>query len=293
MKHEEDAQGARCGCCPHRCLIPEGKAGRCRARGTRGGRVVPLNYGIATSLALDPVEKKPLKRFFPGKGILSVGSFGCNLNCPFCQNWEISMSDGREYGLNGTGELSGNYIAPEDLVDMADRLRGRGNIGVAFTYNEPLIGCEYVLDTAKLLREKNLKTVLVTNGCVNAEIADQVLPYTDALNIDLKSFREDIYRNTLGGDFETVKTFITKAAARCHVELTSLIVPGMNDTDEEMREMTQWIASLPGGEDIPLHITRFFPRYKIQDKRPTERGTLFHLVDVAREQLHYVYPGNI
>ena len=133
MKSEETEGRARCPVCPHRCLIPEGKAGRCRARGTRNGKVVPLNYGIATSLALDPIEKKPLKRFYPGSGILSVGSFGCDLNCPFCQNWEISMSDGSEYGLNETGGGSGNYIAPEDLADMAERLRGRGNIGVAFT----------------------------------------------------------------------------------------------------------------------------------------------------------------
>ena len=293
MKSEETEGRARCPVCPHRCLIPEGKAGRCRARGTRNGKVVPLNYGIATSLALDPIEKKPLKRFYPGSGILSVGSFGCDLNCPFCQNWEISMSDGSEYGLNETDGGSGNYIAPEDLADMAERLRGRGNIGVAFTYNEPLIGYEYVLDTAKLLREKDLKVVLVTNGCVNAEIAEQILPYTDALNIDLKSFRADIYRDTLGGDLETVKAFIAAAAARCYVELTSLIVPGMNDTEEEMRAMTAWIAALPGGEDIPLHVTRFFPRYKVRDKRPTDREVLLHLVDAAKEKLKYVYPGNI
>ncbi len=259
----------------------------------RNGRVVPLNYGIVTSLALDPIEKKPLKRFFPGSGILSVGSFGCNLNCPFCQNWEISMSDGREYGLNETGDVSANYIAPENLTAMAERLRNRGNIGVAFTYNEPLIGYEYVLDTAKLLRGKDLKVVLVTNGCLNMEIADQILPYTDALNIDLKSFRADIYRNTLGGDLETVKEFIAAAAAQCHVELTCLIVPGMNDAEEEMRAMTQWISSLPGGEDIPLHVTRFFPRYRVRDKKPTDRAVLLHLADVAREKLKYVYPGNI
>ena len=291
MKPEETTGRARCPVCPHRCLIPEGRTGLCRARGTRDGKVIPLNYGIVTSLALDPIEKKPLKRFYPGSSILSVGSFGCSLNCPFCQNWEISMSDGREYDL---GEAdSGHYLAPEDLADMADRLRDRGNIGVAFTYNEPLIGYEYVLDTAKHLKDRDLKVVLVTNGCVNKEIAERVLPYTDALNIDLKSFREDVYRNTLGGDLETVKAFITAAAAQCHVELTSLIVPDMNDTEEEMRAMTQWIGSLPDGEEIPLHITRFFPRYRVRDKRPTEKSTLFHLVEVAKERLEYVYPGNI
>lgn len=293
MKPEETEERAQCPVCPHRCKIPEGKRGRCRARGTRNGKIIPLNYGIATSLAIDPIEKKPLKRFYPGSDILSVGSFGCNLNCPFCQNWEISMSDGREYGMTGDRERARHYIAPEALADMAERLRGRGNIGAAFTYNEPLIGYEYVVDTARLLREKDLKVVLVTNGCVNAEIADEVLPWTDALNIDLKSFRAEVYRDTLGGDLETVKAFIAKAAARCHVELTSLIVPGMNDSEEEMRAMTEWIASLAGGDDIPLHITRFFPRYKVRDKRPTDREVLMCLVDVAREKLKYVYPGNI
>ena len=282
---------AVCPVCPHRCHIPEGKTGKCRARGTKDGVVVPLNYGFATSLALDPIEKKPLKRFYPGSRILSIGSYGCNLNCPFCQNWEISMSDGSEFRRNR--RAAENVFEPDVLADMAEQLTERGNIGLAFTYNEPLISYEFVRDTAKLLREKGLKTVLVTNGCVNEEIAEEVLPLTDALNIDLKSFQDEVYRKTLGGDLETVKRFIAKAAEQCHVELTSLIVPGMNDSEDEIRAMTQWIASLPGGDEIPLHITRFFPRYKVTDQKPTDRTLLLHLVDVAREQLQYVYPGNI
>lgn len=282
---------AVCPVCPHSCRIAEGKTGRCRARGTRNGIVVPLNYGIVTSLALDPVEKKPLARFYPGSSILSVGSYGCSLNCPFCQNWEISMSDGREYRRSGRAEE--NFIAPEALADMAGRLRSRGNIGVAFTYNEPLVSYEYMLDTARLLQDMDLKTVLVTNGCVNEEIADKVLPWTDALNIDLKSFQETVYRKTLGGDLEAVKSFIARAAQQCHVELTCLIVPGMNDSEAEIRAMTQWIASLPGGEEIPLHITRFFPRYRMLDSAPTEKAVLLDLVETARQQLKYVYPGNI
>ena len=288
---ETSRPAACCNVCPHRCRIPEGKTGRCRARGTRDGVVVPLNYGAATSLALDPIEKKPLARFYPGSTILSIGSFGCNLNCPFCQNWEISTSDGREF-LQGRKDGE-NRIAPETLAELAEQLRNRGNIGVAFTYNEPLICWEYVRDTAKLLREKELKVVLVTNGCVNGEIAEEVLPLTDALNIDLKSFREEVYRKTLGGDLETVKRFIARAAESCHVELTSLIVPGMNDAEDEMRAMTEWIASLPGGEEIPLHVTRFFPRYRMTDRKPTERATVLHLAEVARERLKYVYPGNM
>ena len=282
---------AVCPVCPHRCRIAEGKTGRCRARGTRDGSVVPLNYGLVTSLALDPIEKKPLARFYPGSRILSVGSYGCSLNCPFCQNWEISMSDGQEFRHGRRAE--DNYVSPEALADMAEHLRPQRNIGVAFTYNEPLISYEYVMDTAKLLREKDLKVVLVTNGCVNDEIADTVLPLTDALNIDLKSFQDDVYRNILGGNLAAVKNFIAKAAEQCHVELTSLIVPGMNDSEEEIRAMTKWIASLPHGEEIPLHITRFFPRYRMQDRNPTEKAAILKLVEIARQRLKYVFPGNI
>ncbi len=301
-----------CSVCPHRCMLSEGQTGRCRGRGVRNGRVIPLNYGIATSLALDPIEKKPLNRFYPGSRILSVGSFGCNLSCPFCQNWEISTSDGREYLDQDTADMntgsdrtdsqqhnkhgqSSSYLSPEKLAGLAEELKVRGNIGAAFTYNEPLIGYEYVLDAAKLLKERGLKTVLVTNGTVNEEIADEVLPFTDALNIDLKSFRPEIYRDFLGGDLETVRHFIRNAAERenCHVELTSLIVPGMNDSEEEMREMCAWIASLPGGRNIPLHVTRFFPRYHLQDRKPTDKRKLLRLCEIAGEILQYVYPGNI
>ena len=288
----EKSEGtAVCEVCPHRCRIAEGKTGRCRARGAVNGRVVPLNYGIVSSLALDPIEKKPLSRFFPGSRILSVGSFGCNLNCPFCQNWEISMSDGREY-LHG-GRAQDHFLSPEVLADMAEQLRDRGNIGLAFTYNEPLISYEYVLDTARILREKNMKSVLVTNGCFREETARKVLPAVDALNIDLKCFRDEVYRTKLGGDLETVKSFIALAAERCHVELTCLIVPGMNDSEEEIRAMTRWIRSLPGGEEIPLHITRFFPRYRLTDRNPTERRTVLRLAEAAGQELKYVFPGNL
>ena len=273
-----------CGVCPHRCILSEGGVGACRGRGMRNGKIVPLNYGMVSSLALDPIEKKPLARFYPGSAILSVGSYGCNLRCPFCQNWEISMSGVRD---------GGRFLPPEELAALAEELRPRGNIGVAFTYNEPLIGWEYVRDTAQLLREKGLKTVLVTNGCVNAEVADTILPLTDALNIDLKCFRAETYAQLLGGELETVKDFIARAVKSCHVELTTLIVPGMNDSEEEIRALSEWVASLPQGEEIPLHLTRFFPRWRMTDRPATCRETVLRLVSAARETLRHVYPGNM
>ena len=279
----------KCEVCPHHCDIPEGGKGKCLARGTQNGNNVPLLYGIMSSVALDPIEKKPLRRFYPGSSILSVGSFGCNLNCPFCQNWEISMTDGSSF----LQDKASHYLAPDVLADMAEKLCNRGNIGVAFTYNEPTVCYEYILDIAPLLRQKNLKTVLVTNGCVEEKITKQLLPHVDALNIDLKSFNPDVYRMTLGGDLETVKCFIERASSQCHVELTTLIVPGMNDSDLEMCSLSEWVASLQSGEEIPLHITRFFPHYRMTDRAATERKTVLRLVEIAGEKLKYVYPGNM
>ena len=278
-----------CLVCPHRCALTEGKTGLCRARGMRDGEIVSLNYGIVSSIALDPIEKKPLARYYPGRVILSVGSFGCNLRCPFCQNWEISASDGQEY----INERSRRYVDPGRLAELADELRSRGNIGAAFTYNEPLIGWEYVRDTSELLHKRGLMTVLVTNGCVNEETAERILPLTDALNIDLKCFRPETYSKLLGGDLEAVKRFIAMAAEECHVELTTLIVPGMNDSEDEIRELTGWVSSLPGGEEIPLHLTRFFPRHKMKDRKATDPKSVLRLVSVARERLRWVYPGNM
>ena len=280
-----------CDVCPHACKLPPGTVGRCRARKhiieDGDHRIASVNYGIVTSLALDPIEKKPLNRFHPGSYILSVGSFGCNLNCPFCQNHEISASDGSPFMSED------NRLTPGELVSIAIDTRANGNIGIAFTYNEPLIGYEYVLDTARMAKEAGLKTVLVTAGCLNPHIADLILPYTDALNIDLKSPDSAVYKDVLGGDLDTVKAFIKKATSMCHVELTTLIVPGLNDSYEAMDEVLSFITSLDNGADIPLHISRFFPRFRMQDRPPTDKELILGLAEYAKKKLNYVYPGNI
>ena len=280
-----------CPVCPHACRLKEGAVGRCRARkhvkDDMGDRIIPVNYGIITSLALDPIEKKPLNRFYPGSFILSVGSFGCNLSCPFCQNHEISSSDGSPFLSDD------NRLDPDELVTLALGTRSKGNIGIAFTYNEPLIGYEYVLDTSRKAKEAGLKTVVVTAGCINRPIAWEILPYIDALNIDLKAFRSDTYTGTLGGNLDTVMGFIEEAVKTSHVELTTLIVPGMNDSDEEMNDICDYILSLEGGYDIPLHISRFFPRYKMTDRPATDVSKVLHLAELAGARLNHVYPGNI
>ena len=283
---------AYCNVCFRRCNIPEGKTGFCGARTCRDGIVTADNYGLVTSLALDPIEKKPLARFMPGSIILSAGSYGCNLRCPFCQNSDISWSD-EAMKLKDRTE----YISPEDLAYTAEYYRKDGNIGVAFTYNEPLVGWEYIRDTAKLVHERGMKNVLVTNGTASEEVLDCILPFIDAMNIDLKGFSDRYYRDVLGGSREMTMRFIEKAARACHVELTCLIVPGENDSEDEIDEMSRWIASLETGREddgrsIPLHISRFFPRFHMTDRGPTPVATVYRLADKAREHLRYVYTGN-
>ena len=274
-----------CHTCMHHCSLEPGQRGLCRARKNEGGRIVCENYGKITSLALDAVEKKPLKLFYPGSRILSVGSYGCNLRCAFCQNHEISMSDFE------TAETV--FISPQALAEKALACKDAGNIGVAFTYNEPLVGWEYIRDTGILVKQAGMKNVLVTNGTASVEVLDEILPLIDAMNIDLKGFHDSYYRE-LGGDLETVKEFILRAAAGCHVELTTLIVPGKNDTISEMEKEAEWIASVEEavGKKIPLHVTRFFPRYHMMDKEATEVGKVYALAEAARKYLAYVFVGN-
>ena len=271
----------RCELCFHHCALYEGQTGFCRARACQDGKIVSLNYGKMTSLALDPIEKKPLRRFHPGSLILSVGSFGCNMRCPFCQNHEISMA--------GDSGIPTVEVSPEQLAAQAAELVPHGNIGVAYTYNEPLIGYEYVRDCAALVHEQGMVNVLVTNGTVEEEPWRALLPLVDAANIDLKGFTPSWYRR-LGGDLETVKRSIVLAAERCHVEVTTLLIPGENDSEEEIRELARWLASI--SPEIPLHLSRFFPQYQMVDRLPTPVEQVYRLAEAARGYLSYVYTGN-
>ncbi len=280
----------KCEVCYRHCNINEGGTGFCGVRTCKDGKVIPGNYGKITAVALDPIEKKPLKMFMSGSKILSIGSYGCNLRCPFCQNYDISW--GREIkSFAGRTQI----ISPKDIVLKAIDLKSRGNIGIAFTYNEPLLGYEFVRDTARLAKEKDLVTVLVTNGTASAQVYEEIAPYIDAMNIDIKSFSSDFYRNLINGDLAMTKDFIDRSVKSCHVELTNLIIPGENDSEEEMRELSKWIhfLEIKTGKKIPLHVTRFFPKFHMTDRDATNIDLIYRLADVARENLEFVFEGNV
>ena len=270
-----------CYLCPHNCHIAPGKVGTCRVRKNIDGELYSLNYGKVTSIALDPIEKKPLYHFHPGNIILSVGTFGCNLKCSFCQNWEIAHETPNTYD-----------ITPCRLAEEAEIYTPQGNIGIAYTYNEPSIWYEFVYETSKLIKEKGLANVLVTNGFINQKPLDDILPFIDAMNIDLKAFNASFYKDICksSGALEHVKNTIEKAANRCHVEVTTLVIPDLNDSIEEIEEMASWLASI--SSEIVLHLSRYFPRYKM-DKPATQVKTLNTAAEKASKHLKYVYLGNV
>ena len=267
-----------CPHCFHHCRLKDGQTGFCRARRNEHGANICANYGQLTSLAMDPIEKKPLIRFYPGSYILSAGSWGCNLACPFCQNHTISMHSGQD-----TRTVT---VMPDELVRIA--LDHPESIGIAFTYNEPLIGWEYVLDCAVLLRAHGLKTVLVTNGCIARSVMEKLIPYVDAMNIDLKGDRT--FYKELNGDYDAVRDTIAYVYDKCHLEVTSLIIPGKNDSEAWIRSEAEWLASLD--PDIVLHLSRYFPRYRYTIPA-TEKDTVRRLRDIAAQYLHTVVTGNM
>lgn len=259
--------------------------GFCRARRNVDGHIVAQNYGRATSLALDPIEKKPIARWRSGGTVLSVGGYGCNLRCPYCQNWQISQAE--------SGDVAWRYVSPHELVDLAARERRRDPrmVGLAFTYNEPLIGWEYVRDCAKLARDSDLACVLVSNGCASESVVRALAPLTDAANIDLKSFSPAFYQSCAGDLDATRRTIeILAAEPSCHLEITTLVVTGINDSADEMRQIARWLASVD--PNIVLHVTRFFPRWRLRDRPATPVEDVYRLADVAREELVSVVVGN-
>jgi len=276
MFYEQAADCVICGLCPWACRLRDNGLGRCKARSSRNGRLIAESYGMIASAAMDPIEKKPLNRFHPGSFILSIGLYGCNLHCPFCQNYQISMI-----------KPETAYLSPAETAALAEKYaRANNNLGVAYTYNEPLIAYEYVMDCARLIRERGLKNVVVTNGCINEEPFTKILPYIDAFNIDLKGSGL-FYKDKLGGDYETVKNNIRSAAAQSHVEVTTLVIPGENDSDDEIEEEARFLAGID--PDMPLHLSRFRPMYKYAHKQPTSWDTMYRLRDIAKRHLRYVY----
>jgi pyruvate formate lyase activating enzyme len=267
----------QCMLCPHSCILGEGGTGICRARRNENGELVSRNYGRISSLSLDPIEKKPLYHYYPGAYILSAGTIGCNLKCRFCQNYHIAQEDSHT-----------EEIAPEELVEAA--LSRPDNLGLAFTYNEPSIWFEFVLDTAVLARGKGLKNVLVTNGFINREPLLELLPYIDAMNIDVKGFTEKYYREICGGDLKSVRETVELAYNKCHVEITTLLVTGLNDSPEESGQIAAWLSSLD--RSIPLHLSRYFPSYKLESE-PTPVNRIIACRDEALKYLDYVYAGNL
>jgi pyruvate formate lyase activating enzyme len=275
----EDGGAVRCGLCPHACLIRPGGLGRCRVRRNREGTLELPFYGRLSSVAVDPIEKKPLYHYHPGESILSVGFLGCSFHCPFCQNYRISQDTG----------VPTEAVSPEELVALAQR---EGSFGIAYTYSEPLVHLEYVLECSRLARARGLKNVLVSNGFINPEPAEELLGVLDAANIDLKSFNPEFYRKEIGGELEEVKRFLTQAYAhgRVELEVTTLVIPTRNDSPEEMEAIAAFLASLDPA--IPMHLSAYYPQYRYT-LPPTPPATLRELAQVARRHLHYVYLGNV
>ena len=274
----DDGQ-AVCRLCPHRCRIAEGGTGRCRVRGVRGGRLMAVGYGCLSSVHSDPIEKKPLYHFHPGSSIFSVGGWGCNFHCEFCQNWSISQQflAARE------------PIGPETVVAQAGQGR---DIGIAYTYNEPLIGIEFVLDCAAMARDRGLVNVLVTNGYVNEDPASALLELIDAVNIDIKSMDEAFYAHTCGGHLKPVLDFAEQAGQKgCHVEITNLLVPDANDDEALIRDLAKWVAGSLG-RHTPIHLSAYRPEYKATSP-PTPASTLVRAHELCREHLDHVYIGNV
>ena len=273
----------QCTLCPHSCMLKEGKVGLCRVRKNKHGKLVSDVYGFVSALNFDPIEKKPLYHYYPGSNILSIGTYGCNLRCFFCQNCTISQT-GPEPGLPR------NYHTPEEIVDIA--LKKPGNMGIAFTYNEPLVWYEYLIEIARLAKAAGLKTVMVTNGFINPEPLAELIGVIDAFSVDLKAFSEEFYAKVTWSQLEPVKRALQQIAkAGKHLEIVNLVVPGLNDDESIFTEMVKWIAK-ELGKDTVLHLSRYFPNYK-SEIEATPIFSIIRMKRIADRELHYVYTGNM
>jgi len=280
MYYEKRERGkVQCFLCPHNCVIGEGKAGVCGVRRNKNERLVTMIYGEVSSIAMDPIEKKPLYHFYPGSSILSIGTVGCSFRCQFCQNYSISQNP----------DHPTDFYSSSELVNMAIK---RNSIGIAYTYSEPLIWYEFVLDTCREAKKQGMKNVFVTNGYINQEPLEELLSYSDAFNIDLKSFNNDFYGKICGAKLNPVLKTIKKVAETEGIilEVTTLIIPGYNDTEQEIEQITDFLSSL--SPDIPFHLSAYYPMYKFKAP-PTPVSTLEKLKQVAEKKMRYVYLGNV
>lgn len=273
----------QCQLCPHFCTPAEGNAGKCGVRRNVNGELISETYRKVSSVHYDPIEKKPLYHFYPGSTILSIGSIGCNLNCSFCQNCDISTA------VFSNFPWYKDYPV-EDVVSMAEDYPA--NIGIAFTYNEPTMSYEYILEISRLAVSMGQKTTMVSNGFINPNPLIQLLPFIDAFNIDLKAFRDDFYRSHTNSSLDPVlETLGILQKSGKHLEITNLVIPGLNDDPVVFREMVDWIAS-ELGEFTVLHLSRYFPHHKMTSPA-TPMDTLMDFFEIAREKLHFVYLGNV
>jgi len=272
----------RCLLCPRRCLIDDGQTGVCGVRESIEGELYSVNYGCLAAAHWDPVEKKPLYHFHPGRSILSLGTYGCNLLCSFCQNWTLAR------GRPGHAD---DVISPADVLAMLSREGSREKtLGVAYTYNEPTIWYEFIYDTARLLHGHGYRNVLVTNGYIEQEPLQKLLPFIDAMNIDVKAFSDSFYKQYCHGLRKPVIETVETAVKACHVEITCLLIPSLNDSPAEQEALAGWLGGL--SSDLVLHYSRYFPQYKL-DLPPTPRDAMEQTREIARKHLNYVYLGNI
>ncbi|MFN8258710.1 MAG: AmmeMemoRadiSam system radical SAM enzyme [Bacteroidales bacterium] len=279
---ELENEKVRCELCPHFCTINPGKTGNCKVRKNINGKLYSESYGKISGYHLDPIEKKPLYHFYPGKNILSFGSVGCNLHCKFCQNHEIAQS--------GVNDVFLKELSPDSIAN--DALRRQNNIGIAYTYNEPLVSYEFMRDTALLARQLGLKNVMVTNGFFSPSPLQKLFTFIDAFNVDLKAFTDDFYKKLTTSDLKPVKEALCEIKkSGIHFEITNLIIPEFNDNADEFKRMVDWICSELGDKTV-LHLSRYFPRYKL-DNPATPKQKMVELYNMAVEKLKFVYIGNI